>query len=373
LNALPLTPALSPLGERESLLAFASHLRRLSLVASREVQEQILHDVGAWQADGVVSDATAAIIRERCQVPGFGLSLVLRYLGIIGLVFLTSGILGLVAAASGSAVFSGFLLVSAGAGLTAAGLKLVRDKLGRYAWSARVVFVVAVLCAGGGLGLVLGGLGVPERSIPLILGVLLLPPVFVLAYRYSITFLLVLGLLGVFHWVGSWSQMFGRSTYELDIQDPKLMSVFALLVLGFGLWHERARPERLSRFYVAYQATALFYLNTSLLILSIDHAWGDRISQTLPYVLLLTAAALAQLVAGARLHNGRLLGFGITFTFINGFTRYSESFWDKMGKGAFFLVGGLLVFLAGAALELLLRRVQPISSQTAPLNREVGR
>ncbi len=170
----------------------------------------------------------------------------------------------------------------------------------------------------------------------------------------------MLGLLGLFHWVGSWSAMAGRSTYELDVQDPKLMAAVSLAAFFFGLWHEHALPSR-GRFSLAYQAVSLFYLNTSLLILSIDTPWSERASSALPWVLLLTVVALAQLVAGARLHNGRLLGFGVTFTFINGFTRYAETFWSATGKGTFFLVGGVLVFAAGAALELVLRRVTPVS------------
>jgi hypothetical protein len=335
-------------------------------MARRDVKQRILQDVGAWQADGLVSDAAAQVIRERCAVPGFGLSQILRYLGVIGLIFLSSGILGMIAGVSGSALFAGFLLGSVGAGIMAAALWLARDKLGRYAWSSRVAMVIAVLCAGGGLGLVLSGFGVEPHTLPLVMGVVMLPPMFVLAYRYSITFLLVLGLLGLFHWVGSWSSMFGRSSYELEIQDPKLMAVVSFAVLVFGLWHERALPGRGgARFHVAYQAVALFYLNTSFLILSIDAPWVGRGELTLVWVLALTAASLGEIVAGARLNNGRLLGFGVTFFFINGFTRYSERFWDESQKGVFFLIGGLLVFVAGAALEVLFRRLQPAPAPAA--------
>jgi hypothetical protein len=330
-------------------------------MARRAVKEQILQDVGAWQADGVISDATAQVIRERCAVPGFGVGQILRYLGIIGLIFLASGILGMIAAVAASALFAGFMLCSVGAASMAGALWLARDRLGRYAWSSRVAMVIAVLCATGGFGLLLSGLQVDEKTIPLVLGVGLLPPIFVLAYRYSITFLLVLGLLGLFHWVGSWSSMFGRASYGLEIQDPKLMAGVSFAVLLFGLWHERALPRRDNRFDVAYQAVALLYLNTSLLILSIDSIWraNGGVSTAFLWVLVLTGASLAELVVGARLNNGRLLGFGVTFLFINGFTRYSEHFWDDSKKGSFFLVGGLLVFAAGAGLEFLFRRLTP--------------
>lgn len=51
-----------------------------------------------------------------------------------------------------------------------------------------------------------------------IVGLTSLPVAFALAYRFENGFLLVLAILGVFHWLGSWHSMIGRSTYAFDIQ-----------------------------------------------------------------------------------------------------------------------------------------------------------
>jgi hypothetical protein len=175
----------------------------------------------------------------------------------------------------------------------------------------------------------------------------------VLAYLTRNLFLLILGLLGLFHWLGSWTGMFGHASYAFDVQDPRLMSLASLGVIGVGLVHEHHLQVRAPRFHEAYQVVGLLYLNVSLLILSID---GWHLDRLLPWVAVFTAATLLQIVAGARLHSPRFLGFGVTFLFIDLFTRFHEHFWDRLGKGLFFLVGGCGLFIAGAVAEQILRR-----------------
>ena len=309
---------------------------------------RLLHDVALWQADGLIPAQTAARLRERYNLRGFGLGQVLRYLGIVGLVLVVFGILGMIAEASGSETAVAIILVTIGGGFFAGGVRMAHDELARYAWSSRVVLTVGTLALSGGTYLLLSD-AVGDRSVIFAWGLLMVPAIGALAYICRITFLLSVALLGFFHWVGSWSSMWGRSTYVVSIQDPQLMAAVAVLVIGVGLWHEHALQERTGRFFVAYQWLGLLYLNLSLLILSIDHPT--------PWALVLTAAAAAEIVVGARLHNRLILGFGVTFTFINGFTRFYETFWESTAKGTFFVVAGLLTLAAGYLCELALRRV----------------
>ena len=239
------------------------------------------------------------------------------------------------AAASASAVVSGFFLALVAAGFLFAGVRLALDKLGRYRWSSRMVLALGALMFAGAVGLLLHGFDVQDDRLAFTLGLLLIPAIGALAYVYRITFLLIVALLGFFHWVGSWETMWGRSTYALEIQDPRLMALAGLTAIGVGLWHERALREQTGRFFAAYESLGLVYLNLSLLILSID----SPISAGTPFawVLVLTVVTLVEIVAGAGLQNRLILGFGVTFTFINGFTRFSEHFWNPRAKGLFFL------------------------------------
>jgi len=103
------------------------------------------------------------------------------------------------------------------------------------------------------------------------------------------------------------------------------------------------------RFFAADESLGLVYLDLSLLILSIDGP------STAAWVLLFTAATLGEILAGAMLRNPLLLGFGVTFLCIDGFTRFYETFWNSWEKATFFLAIGLLTFGCGAACELALR------------------
>jgi hypothetical protein len=95
----------------------------------------------------------------------------------------------------------------------------------------------------------------------------------------------------------------------------------------------------------------LVYLNLSLLILTIDF---DR-PAVAGWVVVFTLAVIGQIVLGARLRNNLILGFGVTFAFIDGFTRFYERFWDAWEKAVFFLALGLVTFAVGAACEFVLR------------------
>ena len=316
---------------------------------NRAVKEKLADDVQLWVADGLVSTNVASVLRERYQASGFGLVTVIKYLGISGGVFCMFGLMGLVGAAIGSAAFAGGMVVAVGGALMAAGLKLSRDVKNRYAFSSRAVTTVGALGLASGVAVICKALDLRDEHMFVVTGAIAVPLYAFLAYRLKDGFLLVLTTLAFFHWVGSWESMWGRSTYELEIDQPKLMCVVAIVVFAFGAWHER-HQQRFLRFYVIYESIALIYLNLSLLILSIS--WhGDA----LIWVIIWTAAALAQIVLGAYLHNAILMGFGVTAAAIDLFTRYFENLWDKMSLGAFLALGGLVLLGLGLAFERVAR------------------
>lgn len=328
-------------------------------MANRVVRERLVQDVSLWLIDGLVTKDTHDLLRQRYGAKTFGLGQIIKSLGIAGALFAALGLMGLVAAFSKSEGVAGFLLAASGVAFTAGGIWLATDKLGRYSISSKTLQALGVLMAVLGIGVCLNSLDVKTDPNIFFTGILVLAVVGFLAYRYRITFLLVLGLIIFFHWVGTWSQMAGRSTYEIDIQDPRIMCLAALAAIGVGMYHERFLREQTGRFYQAYETMGLIYLNLSLLILSIfpgyrSYHW-DRAGAGV-WIAALTVASLAEIVSGALLHNPLLTGFGVTTLVLDGFTRYFENFWDTLPKGAFFLVGGAALFAAGVLCELALRK-----------------
>jgi hypothetical protein len=319
----------------------------------RAVKEKLAQDVALWQADGLIAPGTCDVLRRRYTEPGFGAGMLIRYLGIAGGVLAGCGLLGLFAVLVRSQLVGALLAAGISAALFIGGLVLASDSLGRYVHSSKVLLALAVVALGGATAVLADWLGAGEGHVLLAVGLVALPMMGFIAYRFRNVFLLVLALLGFFHWVGSWNAMLGRSTYGIAIQDPKVMSVVALLVIGIGILHEHRLQRQTSRFYLAYETVGLIYLDISLLILSIYPRSGAAL-----YVLLLTVAALGQIVLGARLKNGLFLGFGVTAMAVNIFTRYHETFWDKLDAGLFFLIGGALLFGCSVGFESIAKRAR---------------
>ena len=317
---------------------------------ARAVKERLAQDVGLWQADGLISAATADLLRRRYDVPGFGWATLFRNLGIGGGVLALFGILGLIGAMSESMAFGVVVLGGLAAAFLSIGVRMVRDPVARAPHAAKIVLALGVTLAAGAVTLLATAVHLDDKIVVPVVGLLVLPLTFALAYRYSITFLLTLGIVGFFHWVGSWTSMLGRSTYAVDVQDPGIMSCFALLAVGVGLLHEQRPHPRWPRFHHAYQAVGLTYLNLCLLILTI----GSRYAAI--FIVLFTLLGLGQIVAGARLQNGLFTGFGVTAFSLNLFTRFGERFWDALDAGTFFVLLGLLLFGVGVAMEWVLRR-----------------
>ncbi|HKV46512.1 MAG TPA: hypothetical protein VJN69_00370 [Candidatus Acidoferrales bacterium] len=325
-------------------------------MATESLRERLAHDVGLWLADGLVSKETHDLLRQRYGSRAFGIAKAMKSLGVAGGIVAFFGLLGLIGAASGSPMLIACLMFLSGAALTAAGIYLSSDKLGKYPSSSKVLLFLGVITATLGIGLAMNSLGLNSQEAVFVAGVLAIVPMGILAYRFKNSFLLYIALIEFFHWVGSWADMYGRSTYELAIDDPRLMSLAALAAVMIGILHERQWRDQTGRFYQAYQVMGLIYLNLSLLILSIDSP-GGRSQQAL-WIGLWFVAALLQIVAGALLHNSLFTAFGVTVFAINVYTRYYENFWDHMHEGVFFLLGGTALFVVGTAFEVAFRRWQ---------------
>jgi hypothetical protein len=325
---------------------------------SAGTKRQLSDDVGAWLLDGLISADTANALRERYAAEDFGVVGVIRYIGISGGLLALVGLLGAGVALTGSEGFGGLATTGAGAAVLWAGVWLSNDLRSRYGTSSKVVLTLGVVAVAFGVGLLAHSMGTPEDDLPFAVGGVAVPLSFFLAYRYRNPFLLVVAVVGFFGWVGSWSSMSGRSSHEIAVDLPEILAFAALCVLGFGLWHERAFERRGSQFYVVYQFLALLYLNGALLTLSLND-----VHDLAAYTLLVTAAAIGQIVVGAWLHNSLFLAFGLTTAALDLVTRYYEIYWDKLDRGAFFLAGGAVLFAFGFVFEQMARRRRaPVAS-----------
>lgn len=318
---------------------------------TKTMQQLMLQEIADWQHRGLIDPQTRERLSAPYQRPGQLLSTVLQWLG-IGAVLLTGmAILGGVSLLSESITLGVVLFFIAGGVLWWIGVRLARDPAGRMPVTGVAILTIGLMLIGGSL--LLGGLGDEDGGldrVPLALLVTALLCV-ATAYRYRLRWPMFLGLLCVFHGLGSWERYAGAGAYLFDIQDPRPMAVVAGLAALLGLWHQRAEEGPLrhfSGFGRLYVIFGLLYFNCSLWFLSLENHSSSPLG---PWILLFTVGAISQLVMGARFKHPSFTGFGVVFLGIDLYTRFYEYAWDRLSVAAFFAVAGAVGVLLGWLFE----------------------
>ena len=321
-------------------------------MADRQTKEFLQSEAATWLADGVIDQATHDTLRQRYAFTSFGFTGVIKYIGIMGGLLTFFGIVGGITAMTRSLAFSA--LVSGGIGCAAVkfGLRLAEDLQEQYSTSSKIIVTLGIFMVCSAVGMLCTSMGIIDMAALHATMVICLPVAFYLAYSSRNTYLLLLGVLSLFHWAGSWDGMLGRSTYAFSVQDPRLMWPAALGAVAIGVYHELFLYPQTGRFYKVWQTVGLIYFNLSLLILS---SLSGSSGYALDWVVLFTLGCIAQIVAADRLQNGLLRGFGVTFLAIDIFTRFHELFWNSMQVGTFLLAGGAGLLAFSAALHYYLK------------------
>ncbi|MFW6365770.1 MAG: hypothetical protein ACOC2H_04765 [Spirochaetota bacterium] len=113
----------------------------------------------------------------------------------------------------------------------------------------------------------------------------------------------------------------------------------------------------------------LLYFFVSLWILSIfgnynDPGFGNGspLAELLVFSLLFGAAAITCIITGIKTDDKTMRSFGLTFLFINLYTKYFEYFWNVAHKALFFAVLGLSFYLLGRYSEKALAKAYSVLS-----------
>jgi hypothetical protein len=148
----------------------------------------------------------------------------------------------------------------------------------------------------------------------------------------------------------------GWGAYYLGMNYPLRFILFGGVLTAVALALE---PHRLAqRFFRSTLVMGLLYLFIALWIMSIFgnygdmHAW-ERAKQIelSHWSILFGLVACGAIYHGLRYENGITKGFGLTFLFINLYTRYFELFWNSMHKALLFTVLGISFWHLGTRAE----------------------
>jgi len=240
-------------------------------------------------------------------------------------------------------------------GIIFAGVSLRKTHPERVYSNESILFfgVVAIAGAVCELGLAIGS-GSGHFSLLLLLSYVAYA---ILGYVLKSNLIWLFSLLSLGGWLGAETgYKSGWGAYYLGMNYPLRFTLFGGVLTIVALLLEKNR-----KFEPVAHSTlvmGLLYLFISLWSMSIFGNYGDIDAWTaikqielFHWSLLFALVSCGAIYHGLRSDNSTTKGFGITFLFINLYTRYFEFFWDFTHKAIFFAILGLSFWFFGRKVE----------------------
>lgn len=167
----------------------------------------------------------------------------------------------------------------------------------------------------------------------------------------------IFSLLSLGSWMGTETgYVSGWGAYYLGMNYPLRFVLFGVVLtassVAFAKWQIRKAFLRSTRIM------GLLYLFIALWIMSIFGNYGDmheweKVKQIEMFYwsLLFGLAAIASIYHGIKEDDSMTRGFGITFLFINLYTRFFEYFWNNTHKAIFFALLAISFWYLGSRAE----------------------
>jgi hypothetical protein len=179
----------------------------------------------------------------------------------------------------------------------------------------------------------------------------------VLGFYFKSNLIWLFSLISLGSWMGTETgYASGWGAYYLGMNYPLRFVLFGGILSVVALIFEK--QSWMQNFFRSTLAIGLLYLFIALWIMSIFGNYGDMTSwnqikqiELFHWALLFGIAAGAAIYHGLRFENGMTKGFGITFLFINLYTRFFEYFWDATHKAIFFGLLGISFWFLGSRAE----------------------
>lgn len=351
--------------------------RSRHIVLPRKQHDVVKQVVERWRQSSVIDDQTAARLTGSIAVSSFDWQRTARYAFIIAIVCLVIAVGAMLADRilmellmrifNATAFVKCIFFASVSAAIFYCGLRL-REKRPHRVYSNEAVFFLGVLALAVAvffLGVAIDT-GTGRYSVLFLIASVLYA---LLGLWFPSALVWVFGLLSLGAWMGAETgYMSGWGAYYLGMNFPLRFVIFggALTALGI-LGHHLSSGSDTSLFKARLlsmspqtKVVGLLYLFIALWIMSIFGNYGDMVRwhgvrqyELLHWALLFGAASIAAIWYGLRMDDGVLRGFGLTFLFINLYTRYFEYFWDSMHKAAFFAILAVSFWYIGHRAEAI--------------------
>lgn len=347
------------------------------VVLARRQHRLVTSVIERWQDSGVIDHETGARLAASVTSAPLDFQRSARYAFIIAIICLVIATFALMAdrmlmklllrlfAAPAAVKCTFFGLVSAALFVYGLGL---RNRQPHRVYSNESVFLLGGLALAAALYF-LGetlDLGADRYSRLLLLACALYG---LLGLWFPSALVWVFGLLCLSGWMGAETgYLSGYGMYYLGMNYPLRFMLFggSLTLLGLAGLHappgQDASTLKARLLSMSRQTTTigLLHLFIALWLLSIfgNHADIEQWEKVRQYELfhwsvLFAAASIAAIWYGLKWDDGLVRGFGLTFLFINLYTRFFEYFWNALHKAAFFALLAVSFWYLGRRAEAI--------------------
>lgn len=181
----------------------------------------------------------------------------------------------------------------------------------------------------------------------------------VLGFFLKSNLIWLFSLLSLGGWMGAETgYASGWGEYYLGMNFPMRFTIFGAVLTAAGLAIENV--VQFDRLYRTTLVMGLLYLFISLWLMSIFGNYGKMESwyragslELFQWSVLFAVVACGAIYHGLRYENPITKGFGLTFLFINLYTRYFEYFWNITDKAIFFGLLGISFWAIGRKAETI--------------------
>jgi hypothetical protein len=179
----------------------------------------------------------------------------------------------------------------------------------------------------------------------------------ILAYIFKSRLIWAFVLISLGTWFGTETGYLSRwNWYFFGMNYPLRFVFFGLFVTGFSMFLKG--NKKLGIFYYTTYISGMIYLFVSLWLFSVfgnfatlEEWYGIRQIHLFYWALISAFACIISIFIGLKYRDEVAREFGITFLFLNLYTRYFEYFWDSWHKAVFFCVLAASFWLIGRKAE----------------------
>ena len=317
--------------------------------------------ISQWKANGIITEETATALKDSFSVRQFDFKKLAKYSFWISIVCLIIGVAAIIADdflidliikffTSSYMVLCLFFAVLA-AVFYFIGLGRRKRKPEKIFNNEAVIFVGVLSTAASVvyLGFLLDS-GSGHFSLLFLLSTLIYG---ILALLFPSKLVWLFSLISLGSWFGTETgYVSGWGAYFLGMNYPLRFVLFGIVLIGVSFVLKI--NVKLSGFHELTYIAGLLYLFIALWILSIFGNYGDMSSwydvkqiELLHWGIIFGIAAVGAIAYGLKQDDHVSRSFGITFLFLNLYTKYFEYFWNELHKAIFFIVLAVSFWLIG--------------------------